>query len=184
MKVDLIASQLLRLPLFRGLSLRQLHEIARNTQPLPCTPGAVIIEENGEADAAILIVEGDARRVSGPELKGRSEPVPVGSLLGEAAMLIETQYGSTVVAHGPVIAARLTRDRLHAMILKDPTIGERLTDNLASRLRRMADELRAVDALLGGGRELAADEEPEEEAMPARPALAKPVPELQGPPAP
>lgn len=150
MTADLMTSQLLRLSIFRGLSLHQLREIARNTQPLPCSPGAVIIEENAEADAAVLIVDGEARRVSGPELKSRSEVVPIGSLLGESAMLVETHYGSTVVAHGHVIAARITREHLHEQIISDPTIGERMLANLAGRLRRLLEDLEAVDATLAG----------------------------------
>jgi CRP-like cAMP-binding protein len=151
MTADVMASQLMRLSIFRGLSLRQLREIARNAQEMPCSPGSIIIEEGAEADAAVLIISGEAARVSGPELSSRTEPVAPGSLLCESAMLVETHYGSTVVARGHVTAARITRDKLQALILTDPIIGECMLANLAGRLRRMIEDLQSVEHTLAGG---------------------------------
>ncbi len=148
MTANLIVEQLTRLPLFRGLSLVQLSEIARHGERTSYNPGAVIIEEKADAEAAILIISGEAARVSGPDLKSRLELVSPGSLLGEAAMLVETFYGSTVVAREHVEAMRITRDRLHAQMVRDPAVAEHLVVNLAARLWRLADDLRQVDATL------------------------------------
>jgi CRP-like cAMP-binding protein len=149
MPLDLFAGHLAVLPLFRGLSPLQIAAIARRAERVAYSPGATIIEENAVADAAVLIVAGTAARVSGPELAGRSEPVAAGSLLGEAAMLVETTYGSTVVARTAVRAVHITRDALHEQVLQDPLLADRLVQNLAKRLTAFADELRRVDALLG-----------------------------------
>ena len=149
---DSILIALARLPLFEGLTLVQIREIAARAQRAIYHPGSVIIEENAEGDAAILIVSGEAARVSGPELSERLEPVAPGSLIGEAAMLIETTHSSTVVARGQVRALHLTRDELHAQMLEDPSLAETLIHNIAMRLMRMAEELRQVDAALAGGR--------------------------------
>jgi CRP-like cAMP-binding protein len=113
-------------------------------------PGATIMEENAEGHAATLIVAGEAARVSGPELKSRLEPIPQGALLGETAMLVEATYGSTVVARSHVRALRIVRDELHAQMLEDPTVADRLLHNVAKRLKRLAEELREVDAILAG----------------------------------
>ena len=148
--MDLLVKELAHVALFQGLTDLQLSEIARRAERVIFHPGAMIIEENAEADAAILIVSGEAVRVSGPELKSRAEPVPVGSMLGEFAMLVETTYSSTIVARGPVRALRLTRDELHAQMVDDLRVAERLTENIVARLSRFADELRQVDAALAG----------------------------------
>jgi CRP-like cAMP-binding protein len=158
--LELFAGHLAVLPLFRGLSPLQIAAIARHAERVSYTPGAMIIEENGIADAAILIIAGQAVRVSGPELDGRSEPVAPGSLLGEAAMLVETTYGSTVVARTPVRAVHITRDVLHEQLLGDPRLAEQLVLNLAKRLTDFADELRRVDALLARASGPAAIEAP------------------------
>jgi CRP-like cAMP-binding protein len=152
MTTDLIVRALARLPLFKGLTLVQLDEIARRAEHVLYHPGAVIMEENSEGHAAIVIIAGEAARVSGPELKSRLEPVPPGSLLGETAMLIEATFGSTVVARSHVRALRISRDELHAQMRADPLIADRLVQNIAQRLTRLADELRRVDEVLAGPR--------------------------------
>jgi CRP-like cAMP-binding protein len=136
--------------IFHGLSPEQLATIARNSEYLLYHPGAVMIEENAVGDGAILIISGEAARVSGPELASRSEPVPAGALLGENAMLVETSYGSTVVARTPVRALYIARDMLHAQICEDPSIGDHMVQNMAGRLTQIADELRRVDSILAG----------------------------------
>jgi len=149
---DAILNALARLPLFQGLTPAQIREIGARAQRAIYHPGSVLIEENAEGDAAILIVSGEAARVSGPELSARIEPVLPGSLIGEAAMLIETTHSSTVVARGQVRALHLMRDELHAQMLEDPSLAEALIHNIAMRLMRMAKELREVDAALAGDR--------------------------------
>jgi CRP/FNR family cyclic AMP-dependent transcriptional regulator len=148
MTSDHIVRALARLPLFKGLTMTQLNAIARRADHVLFHPGAVILEENTEGDAAILIIAGDAVRVSGSELKARLEPIPPGSLLGETAMLVEATFGSTVVARNHVRALRIGRTELHAQMLDDPLIADTLVQNIAQRLSRLANELRQVDALL------------------------------------
>ncbi len=148
--MELFAGNLALLPLFRGLSTLQIAAIARRAERVSYTPGAVIIEENQVADSAILIIAGSAARVSGPELTRRSEPVLAGSLLGEAAMLVETTYGSTVVARTAVRAVHITRDALHEQMLADPDLAAGIAENLGKRLSKVADVLRKVDAQLSG----------------------------------
>jgi len=162
--LELFAGNLALLPLFRGLTTLQIAAIARRAERVSYTPGAVIIEENQVADAAILIIAGTAARVSGPELTGRSEPVAAGSLLGEAAMLVETTYGSTVVARSAVRAVHITRDALHEQMLSDPDLAGRIAENLGKRLSKLADTLRKVDAQLSGA--------PPQAPGPRMPALA------------
>ena len=52
------------LPLFRGLSPLQIAAIARRAERVAYSPGAVIIEENAVAYAAVLIITGNAARRS------------------------------------------------------------------------------------------------------------------------
>ena len=73
MAIDALVKPLLQLPLFRGLKPMQITEIVRRADRIVYRPGDVIIEEHAEADAAIVLVEGEAVRVSGPDLSvGRS----------------------------------------------------------------------------------------------------------------
>lgn len=145
-----IVSALAQQPIFHGLAPEQINQIARRSEYLLYHPGAVIIEENAVGDGAILIVSGSAARVSGPELSSRTEPVPVGSLIAENAMMVETTHGSTIVARSNVRALFIAREMLHAQMADDPSIADQMVQNLANRLTEMADELRKVDAILAG----------------------------------
>lgn len=152
MRLELFAGHLAVLPLFRGLTPLQLAGIARHAERVSYTPGATITEENATADAAIVIIGGNAVRVSGPELAQRSEPIPPGSLLGEAAMLVETTFGSTVVARTKVRAVHLTRDAMYQQMLEDPDLAGRIAQNLAKRLSNVAEILKRADARLSGAK--------------------------------
>jgi CRP-like cAMP-binding protein len=142
---DHILRQLSHVSLFQGLTPLQISEIARRAERVIYNPGATIIDENAKGDAAVLIISGQTVRVSGPEL---TSPVAEGSLLGEFAMLVETTYSSTVVARGHVRALRVTRDELHAQIVEDRDLADRLIQKIVGRLSRMALELRQIDATL------------------------------------
>ena len=145
---DHILRQLSHVSLFQGLTPLQISEIARRAERVIYNPGAMIIEENAEGDAAVLIISGQTVRVSGPELTSRTSPVAEGSLLGELAMLVETIHSSTVVARGQVRALRITRDELHAQIAADRDLADRLVQKIVGQLSRMAVELRQIDATL------------------------------------
>jgi len=149
MAFDALLGSLVQVPLFRGLKPLQITEIARRAERMQYRPGDVLIEENSEADAAILIVSGDAVRVSGPTSIGRSEPVVAGSLLAEMGMLIETQHSSTVVARSPIRALRLTRSEMLAQMAEDPDLADHFVQKIAGRLTAMAEELRGIDRSLG-----------------------------------
>jgi len=150
MAIDALVKPLLQLPLFRGLRPMQITEIVRRADRIVYRPGDVIIEEHAEADAAIVLVEGEAVRVSGPDLSGRAEPVQVGSLLAELGMLIETQHSSTIVARTTVRAMRIPRTEIHEMMAEDPAVADHFVQKIAARLTKLADELRSIDSTLAG----------------------------------
>jgi len=153
---DQLVRQLARVRLFRGLTSLQISEIARRAERVMYNPGATIIEDNAEGDAAVLIVSGQTVRVSGPELTSRVEPIAEGSLLGEFAMLVETTYSSTIVARGHVRALRITRDELHAQIAEDRDLADHLVQKIAERLSHVADALRQIDVTLSRSADAAA----------------------------
>ena len=148
MAIDALVQPLLGLELLRGLRPAQLAEIARRSERMTYRPGDSIITENAAGDAAIVLVSGEALRVAGPGLNGRPETVPTGALLGEMAMLIETDYSSTVVARTAVRALRLTRAGLHAQMADDADLAEHFVLAIAGRLRHLASELHGVEACL------------------------------------
>jgi CRP-like cAMP-binding protein len=144
MAIDALVRPLLDIAIFRGLKPLQLTEIVRRAERTVYRPGQILIEENAEADAAIVIVAGEAVRVSGPDLQSRAEPVPPGALLAELAMLIETQHTSTVVARSSVRALRLPRAEIHEIMAQDPDMADHFVQKIAGRLHDMHGELSRI----------------------------------------
>ena len=150
MALDIVVQCLLRVELFAGLRPLQVAELARRSDRIVYKPGDTIICEGAKGDGAVLIVQGDAIRVSGPAMMHEAEPVLNGSLVGEMAMLIEAEHSSTVIARGMTRAIRLTRAAVLQQIAADPDLADHLSRKLAHRLQNMANQLRELDETLAG----------------------------------
>ncbi|HZA00674.1 MAG TPA: cyclic nucleotide-binding domain-containing protein [Hyphomicrobiaceae bacterium] len=145
---DALVDPLQRVALFHGLAPMQLADVARQAERIVFRPGDKIIEEGGAGDAAFLIADGEAVRTSGPEVQAAPERVLPGSLIGEMAMLIETEHSSTIVAEGTVRALKITRASLHDQMMKDPSLAEHFVTKITGRLLALAEELRQIDRAL------------------------------------
>ncbi len=153
--MDAVSAHLVRLEIFHGLKPLQITEIARHAERVIYKPGQVLIEDGQPGDAAIIVVGGDAARTKAPMAPSEhEEAIEPGSMLGEMAMLIETDYSSTVVARSTVRALRISRDAMLGIMLEDPTLAEHLVGKVARRLHNIAAELRKIDVVLAavGGR--------------------------------
>lgn len=149
MALDALVLPLLNVPLFHGLKPLQLTEIARRADRIVYKPGDVIVAANEGADAAVLVVSGEAVRTEGPGLaKGANELVPAGALLSEMTMLIETECTSTVVARTPVRALRITRAEMLAHMADDPTLADHIVEKISGRLSSFVEGLREIDRSL------------------------------------
>ncbi|WP_333793754.1 Crp/Fnr family transcriptional regulator [Hyphomicrobium sp.] len=149
MATDALVLPLLNVPLFQGLKPLQLSEIARRADRIVYKPGDVIVAAHDEADAAVLLVSGEAVRTEGPGLEaGGNEAIPAGALIAEMTMLIETECTSTVVARTPVRALRITRSEMLALMTADPTLAEHFIDKISGRLSMFVEELREIDGWL------------------------------------
>ena len=148
MSMDAVSAHLVRLEIFHGLKPLQITEIARHAERLVYKPGQLMIEDGRAGDAAIIVVGGEAVRTKAPmSASEQEEEIVPGSMLGEMAMLIETDYSSTVVARTSVRALRISRDAMLAMMLDDPSLAEHLVAKVARRLHTIAEELRKIDVV-------------------------------------
>jgi CRP-like cAMP-binding protein len=148
MALDLIADCLQRHDAFRGLAHEQIERIAREAERLIFRNGQKLLEAGCDGDGAILIISGYAVTLADPELDVDAYEIEAGAMLGEAAMLSEHQFRVTVVAAGDVKAVRINRATLLAHMQEDPTLAEHFYNRVASRLQRLAVELRLIDERL------------------------------------
>lgn len=151
MSISVLARQLIAQEIFRGLSPLQLTEIVRQSDRVVYRPGQYIIETGASADAAVVIIAGDAIRFPDhPSGQGamQAEALSAGSLLSELAMLVDHVHGATVIAHTTVRALRITREALQEQMRDDPHLADHFVERIAERLSRVATELRLIDHAL------------------------------------
>jgi CRP-like cAMP-binding protein len=147
MSLDSLLAPLSRVPLFNGLTMPQLHAIAQICERIVVDRGRALIAEGHQGDAAYLIVKGRVERLDGP---GRpTETLAPGTLVGEMAMLIETEHAATVVTAEVVRALRISRPALRWVMERDPSIAAHFVGKVTERLQHMAADLREIDAGFG-----------------------------------
>jgi CRP-like cAMP-binding protein len=64
------------------------------------------------------------------------------------AMLIEHDYAVTVVARTSVRALKISRQAMLRLMAEDPDLAQHFVDRIATRLTRLAVELRRIDQML------------------------------------
>jgi CRP/FNR family transcriptional regulator, cyclic AMP receptor protein len=143
MSNDAAVPLLQRIPIFARLNPLQIAEIAQQAEKVKFRSRECITEAGASGDAAYLLVSGTAERLAAPE-----QPLPPGSLIGELAMLVEHNYGATIVAKGRVHCLKISRSALHDQMLADPSLAELLSQHISERLRKAANGLMRIDHLL------------------------------------
>ena len=152
MAIDALIKPLMALPLFRDLTPLQLTEIVRRAERIIYRPGDAITTENQTSDAAIVIISGSCIRVEDngdPSRKSRGEVIPEGAMIGELAMLIDIVHTTTIIAQGSVKALRLTRQKVHELMLEDTTLAQHFSACITARLKLLANDLKAIDTAMG-----------------------------------
>jgi CRP/FNR family transcriptional regulator, cyclic AMP receptor protein len=136
-----------QLPLFKGLSPKQLHAVVGISRKAFFEPGDYLIRANEAGETAFLIMTGFARCLAFPKGSSSSRIGP-GTLVGELAILVDTIHSFTIQATERLRAMAIHRRALQRAMEKDPAIARVISDNLLLRLRAVAHDLRTVDVLL------------------------------------
>jgi CRP/FNR family transcriptional regulator, cyclic AMP receptor protein len=120
------------IPLFAGLSKRQVRRIANAARAQRFAPGAPIVRKGQRGETFFVILDGDATvQLS----RGRSRRVGAGDYFGELALLDGEPRSATIVAKTPVLAMRLSRRRFHALLASDAQLAIELLKGITARLR-------------------------------------------------
>ncbi len=145
MAVEALVTLFLHVELFQGLPPLHLAKLAHLAERIVFRPGDLIIREGAAGDAAYLVVAGETARIDGPYEMDGEEALPVNVLIGEMAMLIDTEHTSTVIAKSQVRALRLPRDTMYELMQEVPSLAEHLIGKLTGRLQQIALDLRRID---------------------------------------
>jgi CRP-like cAMP-binding protein len=123
---------LAEVPLFAGLSRRQLKKVAALGRLRRFHDGMSIVRVNEPGDAFYVVLDGE---VSVRRRGLTSLDLGIGSFFGEIALLDGGTRTATVVASGEVLCLSITRARLVKLLRAEPAIGVVLLQELATRLR-------------------------------------------------
>jgi CRP/FNR family cyclic AMP-dependent transcriptional regulator len=137
-----------RLPIFTGLSQKQLGSIAGVSEKAYFLAGENLIAKDEPGDRAYVIMTGTARCLHFPGAPASADQIGPGMLVGELAMLVDTVHALTVRAKDRVRAIALRRDDLARVMERDPAIAQQIAGNLLTRLQDLGRDMRKVNDFL------------------------------------
>lgn len=128
-----IDSQLAAVPLFRGLSKKQLRRISSLMTRVDRPAGQVLTRQGQSGHEFFIVLDGEVEVRQGDRViatRGR------GDYLGEIALLDERPRTATVVATTPVSVEVLNRREFMSLLAETPELSEQI---MATVARRLAD---------------------------------------------
>jgi CRP-like cAMP-binding protein len=118
------------------MNLAELFHHATDLQLLPA--GQTLFKEGETGDLMYVLMTGTAEII----VRGRMmESAGPGALLGEMAMIDDAPRSATVLAKNDCTLLPISRDRFNFLVQQTPNFALHV-------MRRMADRLRATDAIL------------------------------------
>ena len=123
-----------RVPLFEGLSSRQLRHVADLSEEARFMEGATIVKEGDPGDSFYVILEGQAKVLRGGRTINRLIP---GDFFGEISLLDGGERSASVVSETPMVLMELKQRKFFKMLNQEPGLSLKMMERLAQRLREL-----------------------------------------------
>jgi CRP/FNR family transcriptional regulator, cyclic AMP receptor protein len=130
-KVELLRN----VPLFSGLSTKELMSLSRLMDEVDLKPGTVIIREGNTGGEFFIVIEGTVEVKRGGRRLARLGP---GDYLGEIALIDHGPRTATAIVETPTRVLVLASREFHSMLASDPRIENKILRTLAARVRDMS----------------------------------------------
>ena len=121
-------------PLFEGLTKRQLKKLTTNAEVVDYMAGASVVKEGDIGDSFFVMLTGQAKVTVKGRTVNRSLP---GDHFGEISLLDGGPRTATVVTETPVTMLMLTRGQFRKTVSDDPDLAVSLMESLARMIRRV-----------------------------------------------
>ena len=134
-----------RIPTFRVLGPDALRVLAISAEKTHLRSGDTLFEEGEPAEGAFIVLAG-AIRLKRAKDKPLDEPQIVrgGTLIGESALIIETDRAATALAMEPSTLYRVSRVVFLRMLESDVEAANALRQMIARRINAALDDLDLV----------------------------------------
>jgi len=131
---------LAKVPIFSGLTPRQLRKILKVTEEYTYPDGTTIVAEGALNEQLYVILEGNVKvRRSGRTIARMGS----GEFFGEIAVIDGLPRTASVISDGPVRCLVLLRKEFFQVIKAAPQVGWKVLRTLATRLRQRQSSDRA-----------------------------------------
>jgi CRP-like cAMP-binding protein len=142
---DRIEEQLTKVPLFEGLSKKELRLVSRLATPLEEPAGTVLVREGTRGREFIVVLAGEIEVRKGDRVVATLGP---GSYVGEIALLDHRPRTATVVATTPVSIEVIGQQEFAGLLSKVPEICPKLIPMMAARLADLDEQQGGPQPLL------------------------------------
>ena len=132
-----IDERLAEIPLFQGLSKKDLRHISGLATRLEEPAGKILTKEGQQGYEFIIVLEGEVEVRHGDEVIAKRG---AGDYFGEIALLDNRPRTATVVATTPVVIEVIERREFLGLIAEVPAIGEAIMATMAQRLSELEPE--------------------------------------------
>jgi CRP-like cAMP-binding protein len=129
-----ISQQLGKVPLFSGLSNRELEAIVRAGKEVEHREGHVIAREGDRGIGFFLVLDGEARVSRGGKGLAKLKP---GDFFGEISLLDRGPRTATVTASTRIRLLGVTAWVFRGLLMEYPSIAMKLLEVVAARLRQV-----------------------------------------------
>ncbi|HKS89703.1 MAG TPA: cyclic nucleotide-binding domain-containing protein [Stellaceae bacterium] len=134
-----------RIPIFAEIEPAKLKLLAFMSERVGYDAGMTLCRQGDAADAAYLIIEGEADIV----LEGPAGPITVATLgandiVGEMGILSDGPRNATVRAKSRLVCLRIAKDPFMRMVREFPTMAVSIMRELAQRLDATNNQLRGA----------------------------------------
>jgi CRP-like cAMP-binding protein len=126
-----IDEQLAAVPLFEGLSKKQLRRISSLMTRLDRPAGKVLTREGEQGSEFFIVLEGEVEVRQGDRVVATRR---AGEYVGEIALLDRRPRTATVVATTPVSVEVLSRREFRSLLVQAPELSEQILATMAQRL--------------------------------------------------
>lgn len=129
----------------------QLKAIVMSSEKIIFHPEQSIIRKNEFGNKGFLIISGSAQLVDGPILSQQSEILGPGTFIGEMAMLMHAEYGSTIISRAELKALQISYDVLQKVMAQDLGIAEHFADYMHERFLQFTSQLQHIEKMFDDG---------------------------------